>query len=130
MIQEVKIKSSPTALPLELLWQSCWPAAAQLFWSRIGKIGNLSRDQVAADFWSGEKERCKVACQKLADLLFPVGRGEEALAALMLAADATEPETFEIVLPQLRYSVDHIWDWPIASITREHALQRLAVWWR
>jgi ATP-dependent Lon protease len=34
------------------------------------------------------------------------------------------------VLPQLSYVVEHLWDWPVASITRNHALQRLAVWWR
>lgn len=117
-------------LPVKLLWQHGWPPAAQLFWSHIGEIEILSRDQVAADFWSGKKERSKVACQTLADLLSAAGCGEEAIAALMLAADPVKPQTFEIVLPQLGYAVEHVWDWPVASITRNHALQRLAVWWR
>lgn len=130
MIQEVTTKSSSMPLPVELLWQRGWPPAALLFWSRISEIEDVSRDQVAADFWSGEKERSKVACRKLADLLFAAGHGEEAIAALMLAADPVKPQTFEIVLPQLGYAVEHLWDWPVASITRNHALQRLAVWWR
>jgi ATP-dependent Lon protease len=33
--------------------------------------------------------------------LFAASRGEEALGALMLAAEPAEPQTFEIVLPQL-----------------------------
>jgi len=122
-------KSIRMPLPVELLWQKGWPTAALLFWSRISEIELISRDLVAADFWSGEKERCKVACQTLADLLFAEGRGEEALAALMLATDPVKPQTFEIVLPQLGYAVEHLWDWPVASITRNHALQRLAIWW-
>jgi ATP-dependent Lon protease len=130
MPQEMTTTSLRTPLPVELLWQRGWPPAALLFWSRIGEIDDLSRDQVAADFWSGKKERSKLACQKLADLLFAAGRGEEALAALMLAADPAKPPTFEVVLPQLGYAVEHLWDWPVASITRNHALQRLGVWWR
>src|SRR5262245_6743928 len=129
MPQEVTNGSS-MPLPVELLWQRGWRPAAQLFWSRIGAIENLSLDRVAADFWSGKKERCKVASQKLADLLFAVGSGEEALAALVLAADPAQPRTFEILLPQLGYALEHLWNWPIASITRDHALQRLVVWWR
>ncbi|TCU60482.1 ATPase family protein associated with various cellular activities (AAA) [Bradyrhizobium sp. R2.2-H] len=122
-------KSIRMPLPVELLWQKGWPAAALLFWSRISEIEVLSRDLVAADFWSGEKERCKAACQTLADLLFAAGHGEEAIAALMLAADPVEPQTFEIVLPQLSYGIEHLWDWPVATITRNHTLRRLGVWW-
>jgi len=33
--------------------------------------------------------------------LFAAGHGKEALSASMLATDPTEPQTFEIVLPQL-----------------------------
>jgi ATP-dependent Lon protease len=117
MTQEVTTNSSSMPLPLELLWQRAWPPAAQLFWSRIGEIEDLPRDQVAADFWSGKKERCQVACRALADLLFARGRGEEALAALMLAADPATPQTFEIVLPQLAYAIEHLWDWPTARAT-------------
>jgi len=116
-------------LPVELLWQKGWPPAALLFWSRISEVKVLSRDLVAADFWSGEKERCKVACQTLADLLVAAGHGEEAIAALMLAADPVEPQTFEIMLPQLSYGIEHLWDWPVATITRNHTLRRLGVWW-
>jgi ATP-dependent Lon protease len=95
MTQDVTINSSSMPLPVELLFQHGWPPAGQLFWSRIRKIEALARDEVAADFWSGKKERSKVACQKLADLLFAAGRGEEALAALMLAADPEKPQNFE-----------------------------------
>jgi hypothetical protein len=115
---------------VQLLWQRGWPPAAQLFWSDIGDIAGVPRDDVAANFWSGTKERCKAACRTLADLLFAAGRGEEALAALMLAADPAEPQTFEVVLPQLTYAIEHLWDWPTAGVTRQHALARLTVWWR
>jgi ATP-dependent Lon protease len=128
--QEVTTNGSSMPLPVGLLFQRGWPPAAQLFWSRIGEIEDLPRDQVAADFWSGKKERSKVACQKLADLLFAAGRGEEALAALMLAADPVKPQTFEIVLPQLAYAIEHLWDWPTARASRNQTLQRLAVWWQ
>jgi ATP-dependent Lon protease len=90
---------SSVPLPVALLWQRGWPHAAGLFWSHIKEIGEVPRHEVAKDFWSGEKERCKVACRTLADLLFVAGHSEAALGALMLAADPTEPRTFEIVLP-------------------------------
>jgi len=130
MAQEVSTHSSSAPLPLQLLWRRGWPPAAQFFWSRIGEIESLPRGDLAADFWSGEKERCKAVCRTLADLLFAAGRGEEALAALMLAADPAEPQTFEIVLPQLTYAIEHLWEWPAAGVTRQHALGRLTVWWR
>jgi ATP-dependent Lon protease len=116
--------------PVALLWVRGWPPAAQLFWSRIGDIESVPRGDLSADFWSSEKKRCKKACLTLADLLFAAGRGEEALAALMLAADPAEPQTFEIVLPQLAYAIEHLWNWPTAGFTRQHALRRLTVWWR
>ena len=90
---------SSVPLPVALLWQRGWPPAAELFWSRIKEIGDVPRDEVATDFWSGEKKRCKEACKTLADLLLAEGHGKEALSALMLAADPTEPQTLEIVLP-------------------------------
>jgi ATP-dependent Lon protease len=130
MTQEVTTSNSSAPLPVELLWQGGWPPAAQLFWSRIAAIEALSRDEHAADFWSGKKERSKVACQKLADLLFAAERGEEALAALMLAADPAKPQTFEVVLPQLAYAIEHLWTWPAARASRDRTLHRLSVWWR
>jgi ATP-dependent Lon protease len=129
MTQDALTHSSPP-LPIALLSQRGWPPAAQLFWSRIGDIAGVPRDDFAADFWSGRKERCKQASRTLADLLFAAGRGEEALAALMLAADPAELQTFEIVLPQLAYAIEHLWEWPTARVSRPHALQRLGVWWR
>jgi hypothetical protein len=121
---------SSTPLPVELLWQHGWPPAAHLFWSRIAEIPGIPRGDLAADFWSGEKDRCKQASRTFADLLFAAGRGEEALAALMLAADPAAPQTFEIVLPQLAYAIEHLWDWPTARTTRADTLGRLMVWWR
>jgi ATP-dependent Lon protease len=129
MTQDVSTHSSPP-LPVALLSLRGWPPAAQLFWSRIGDIAGVPRDDFAADFWSGRKDRCKQACRTLADLLFAAGRGEQALAALMLAADPAEPQTFEIVLPQLAYAIEHLWEWPTARVSRPHTLQRLGVWWR
>jgi len=129
MTEQISAESlASTPLPLDLLWQRGWPSAAQVFWLRIAGIG-IPRD-LAADFWSGDKDRCKQASRTIADLLFAAGRGEEALAALMLAADPSVPQSFEIVLPQLAYAIEHLWNWPIASITRDCALQRLHVWWR
>jgi ATP-dependent Lon protease len=130
MMDSAATESSSTPLPIELLWQRGWPPAAQLFWSRIAGIPGVSRDDLTAHFWARDKDRCKQASRTFADLLFAAGRGEEALAALMLAADPAIPQTFEIVLPQLAYAIEHLWNWPIASITRDHALQRLSVWWR
>jgi ATP-dependent Lon protease len=117
-------------LPLELLRQRSWPHAAGLFWARIKEIGDVPSYKVATDFWSGEKERCKEACKTLADLLFAEGHGKEALSALMLTADPTEPQTFEIVLPPLDFAVEHLWEWPAASVTKHDVLQLLGVWWR
>jgi ATP-dependent Lon protease len=117
-------------LPVELLTQRGWPHAAGLFWSRVKEIGGVPRADVATDFWSGKKEHCKGACRTLADLLFAAGHGKEALSALMLAVDPTEPQTFEIVLPQLAYAIEHLWEWPMARVTKHDVLQRLGVWWR
>lgn len=122
--------SASAPLPVKLLWQRGWPPAAQLFWSCIAGIEDLSRDEFAADFWSGKKERCKLACRALADLLFAAGRGEEALAALMLAVDPAKPQTFEIVLPQLAYAIEQFWNWPTAATNRAETLKHLLVWWR
>jgi hypothetical protein len=121
---------SSVPLPVALLWQRGWPPAAELFWSRIKEIGDVPRDEVATDFWSGEKERCKEACKTLADLLLAEGHGKEALSALMLAADPTEPQTLEIVLPQLAFAIEHLWEWPTARVTKHQVLQRLGVWCR
>ncbi|MEH2560105.1 ATP-dependent Lon protease [Bradyrhizobium algeriense] len=130
MADSAATQLSSTPLPVELLWQRGWPLAAQVFWSRIAGIAGVPRDDLAAHFWSEDKDRCKQASRSFADLLFAAGHGEEALAALMLAADPAVPQSFEIVLPQLAYAIEHFWDWPVASITRDHALQRLFVWWR
>jgi ATP-dependent Lon protease len=121
---------SSVPLPVALLWQRGWPHAAGLFWSRTKEIDGLPRDDVAKDFWSEEKERCKEACKTLADLLFVAGHGKEALCAMMLAADPTEPQTFEIVLPQLALAIEHFWEWPTARVTKHDVFQRLGVWWR
>ena len=121
---------SSVPLPVSLLWLRGWPQAAWLFWSHIEEIGEVRRDEVAKDFWSGEKERCKEACRTLADLLFAAGHGKEALSALMLAADPMEPQTFAIVLPQLAFAVEHLWEWPTARVTKHDVLLRLGVWWR
>ena len=121
---------SSELLPIGLLWQLGWPHAAGLFWARIKAIGGVPKNDIAADFWSEERERCKQASRTLANLLFAQGHGKEALSALMLGADPTEPKTFEIVLPQLAFAIEHLWDWPTAKSTRNHVLQRLGVWWR
>jgi hypothetical protein len=121
---------SSVPLPVALLWQRGWPPAAGLFWSHLKEIGDIPRDEVAEDFWSGEKERCKQACRTLADLLFAAGHGKAALSALMLAADPTEPRTFEIVLPQLAHAIEHLWEWPTARVTKHDVLRRLGVWWQ
>ena len=54
--------STSAPLPVQLLWQRVWPPAAQFFWSRIQDIEGVSRDDLAADFWSDKKDRCKEAC--------------------------------------------------------------------
>lgn len=130
MTQDAPNSGSSLPLPVGLLWQRYWLPAARLFWSRIGESQAISCDKFAADFWSGKKERSKVACSALADLLFGAGHGEEALAALMLAADPEKPQTFEMVLPQLTYAIEHFWHWPTASADRQPTLRRLGVWSR
>jgi ATP-dependent Lon protease len=121
---------SSELLPVTLLWEYGWPHAAGHFWARIDAIGGVPTKDIASDFWSGEKERCKQASRTLANLLFAQGHGKEALSALMLAADPTEPKTFEIVLPQLTFAIEHLWDWPTAKSTKHHLFQRLGIWWR
>lgn len=130
MLNSTTTESWSIPLPVELLWQRGWPLAAQLFWSRIAGIPGVARNDLSAHFWSRDKDRCKQASRTFADLLFAAGHGEEALAALMLAADPAIPQSLEIVLPQLAYAMEHLWNWPIAGITKDHALQRLSVWWR
>jgi ATP-dependent Lon protease len=122
--------SSSVPLPVQLLSQRGWPPAAQFFWARIADIEGVQLGDLASDYWSRDKGRCKDACHTLANLLFAAGHGTEGLAALMLAADPCEPMTFEIVLPQLAYAIEHLWDFPADGFARQHALRRLAVWWR
>ncbi|WFU53639.1 AAA family ATPase [Bradyrhizobium pachyrhizi] len=121
---------SSVPLPISLLWQPDWRYAAGFFWLRIKEINGVQRDDVATDFWSGTKDPCKKACRTLADRLFAEGRGEEALSALMLSVDPTEPQTFEIVLPQLVYAIDHLWEGSAEVETKDYALQRLSAWRR
>lgn len=81
-------KSTPRGLlPTEVLVQNEWPQAAAFVWGRLSKIEGLERDDLAADFWSAAKPRCKTACTKLADRLFKLGQGEAALCCQMLAVD-------------------------------------------
>ncbi|QOZ33198.1 AAA family ATPase [Bradyrhizobium sp. CCBAU 53421] len=121
---------SSIPLPISLLLQRDWRYAAGFFWLRIKEISGARRNDVATDFWSGKKEPSHKACRTLADRLFAGGRGEEALSALMLAVDPTEPQTFEIVLPQLVYAIDHLWGWSSEISSKDCILQRLSAWRR
>ncbi|MCC8944194.1 AAA family ATPase [Bradyrhizobium sp. Arg62] len=124
-----EILSSPP-LPISLLWQPDWQHAAALFWLRVTEISGVRWEDVATDFWSGKKDPCNKACRTFADRLFAGGRGEEALSALMLAVDPTELRTFEIVLPQLIYAIDQLWEWSTEIVTKDYVLQRLSAWRR
>jgi ATP-dependent Lon protease len=119
--------SSAVPIPIGLLYQGGWPLAAQLFWTHIRDF--VPKDDFAADYWSGNKERFNEASRRLVDFLFAAARGDEALGALMLAADPAKPETFEFVLPQLAYAIEYLWEWPTATVTRHHVLRRLGIWW-
>lgn len=118
----------PALLPTDLLKLIGWPQAAAWTWSRLTEIPGLERDDLAADFWSAAKPRCKTACTKLADRLFKLGQGEAALCCQMLAVDAGVPLTFDSVLPQLAYCAEHLW--PVATESKERMVKaKLATWW-
>jgi ATP-dependent Lon protease len=116
-------------LPVVLLLHRGWPQAAGAFWAHLRAIESDYKDLGDA-FWSGEKDRAKAAARALADRLFAVGAGEEALAALMLAADPQEPATFQSFMPQLAFAAEHLWERPTAEATRDSLRRRLQVWWR
>ncbi|MCW2079681.1 UNVERIFIED_ORG: hypothetical protein M2193_001856 [Bradyrhizobium japonicum] len=122
-------KSTPPALlPTDVLVQKGWPQAAAWVWNRLQGIAGLQRDDLAADYWSGEKGRCKAACSQLAARLFKLGEGEAAICAQMLAVDAGVPLTFDAVLPQLAYCAENIW--PAATESEEKMIKaKLATWW-
>lgn len=124
------LSTSAKPLPTTLLLFNSWPAAAAWTWDRLSKLEGLRLDDVAAEFWSGEKERCKQACRQLAGRLFDLGSGEAALCALMLSVDAGQPETFNDVLPQLASGAEHL-TWDVHS-KREMAEihSRLRTWWK
>lgn len=118
----------PALLPSDLLLQKGWPQAAAWTWGRLPEIEGLERDDLAADYWSGQKPRCKAACRTLAQRLFALGQGEAALCAQMLAVDASVPLTFDSVLPQLAYCAEH--RWPAATESEEKMIKgRLTTWW-
>jgi ATP-dependent Lon protease len=119
-------------LPVVLLWQRGWPPAAEALWRRIKnqKIEGLEYEDLSDEFFSGQKDRCKAAALALAERLFAVGAGEQALAAQMLAADPQQPGSFQTFLPQLAHAIEHVWDWLTAPITRPWLRARLEVWWR
>ncbi|MET4347068.1 hypothetical protein ABIC08_007715 [Bradyrhizobium sp. RT9b] len=102
-------QTPPALLPTALLLQRGWPQAAAWTWGRLAEIEGLARDDLAADFWSSAKPRCKTACTTLAERLFSLSEGAAALCAQMLAIDAGVPITFDRVLPQLAYGAEHIW---------------------
>lgn len=103
------LSTSAKPIPTALLLFNNWPAAAAWTWAKLSKIEKLRLDDLAAEFWSGEKERCKQACRRLANRLFDLGSGEAALCALMLSVDAGQPKTFDEVLPQLASGAEDLW---------------------
>lgn len=126
----LKESTPPALLPTEMLLHKGWPQAAAFAWSRLGKIEGLKRDDVAADFWSGAKPRCKAACIMLAERLFKLGQGEAAMCAQMLGVDAGVPITFERVLPQLAYCAEHIWSGWHSGTENAAIAQKLSIWWK
>ncbi|MEY9878715.1 AAA family ATPase [Bradyrhizobium sp. USDA 329] len=94
----------------------------------MSKIEGLRLDDVAAEFWSGEKERCKQACRKLAKRLFDLGAGEAALCALMLSVDAGQPKTFNDVLPLLDSGAEHLWRDAHSELEMAEIRCRLSTW--
>ncbi|WP_249143523.1 AAA family ATPase [Bradyrhizobium liaoningense] len=125
----VKESTPPALLPTEVLVQKGWPQAAAFVWSRLQAIDGLQRDDLAADYWSGEKKRCEAACKTLADRLFKLREGEAALCAQMLAVDTSVPLTFDSVLPQLAYGSEHLWDIWHSEVENAAIKQRLSTWW-
>lgn len=84
----LKESTPPALLPSDLLLQKGWPQAAAWTWGRLPEMEGLERDDLAADYWSGQKPRCKAACSQLAERLFKLGQGEAAMCAQMLGVDA------------------------------------------
>ncbi|MHC2842855.1 AAA family ATPase [Bradyrhizobium diazoefficiens] len=123
------LSTLPNLLPTALLLHKGWPQAAAWAWSRLQAIDGLQRDDLAADYWSGEKRRCKAACITLAERLFKLGQGEAALCAQMLSVDAGVPLTFDKVLPQIDYCAEHIWGSWHSEAENAAIKQRLSTWW-
>jgi ATP-dependent Lon protease len=121
------LSTAPPLLPTDLLLHKGWPQAAAWAWSRLAKIEGLERDDLAADYWSGDKPRCKAACRLLAERLFSLGEDEAALCAQMLSVDAGVPTSFDRVLPQLAYCAEHLW--PATEAERKVIKAKLSTWW-
>lgn len=125
----VNESTPPAILPGELLLQKGWPPAAAWTWSRLIKIEGLERNDLAADYWSQDKLRCRAACSLLAERLFALNQGEAALCAQMLGVDAGVPISFDRVLPQLAYCAEHIWSGWHSDVENAAIKQRLSTWW-
>lgn len=122
-------KSTPPAiLPIELLLLKGWPQAAAFTWSRLAKIEGLERDDLAADFHSGDKPRCRAACQMLAGRLFALTEGEAALCLMMLGVDVGIQKSFDTVLPPLTYGAAHLW--PCSESEAQMVKAKLSTWWK
>lgn len=77
----------------------------------------------------GDREKQRVLIEHYADMLFSQGQewtGELALAWQMLACDPDRPETFNFVLPPLRWLLDRVAE----PRRKARLLGRLDVWWR
>lgn len=123
-------KQAPRAVPLciEMLEHDRWDEA---FSWLTAQTRRLTAELKIGDCPTQERDRKKqqTLIERYAELLFSQGQdwtGDLALAWLMLACDPEVPESFNFVLPPLRWLLDRV----PAPRRKAHLLERLEIWWR
>lgn len=127
---EVRITSGVPAC-LELLWQERWDEAFAWLEKRTRREIRRLCVSWPESMSSPDRHVRRAAIQQFVGMLFEQGRdwcGELALAWQMMLCDPGKPESFNLVLPQMQWMIEH---WAIITNPEEkRRLQdRLDVWW-